>query len=107
MAARSPVTDIRKLAPLAILLVLAAVYLVREAFKTDDSAANKPVAPGEVLFCSWNVENLFDDANDKRNSTDEPYDNWFANNEKDRTLKFQRLAEALLKMNGGINFYCV
>jgi endonuclease/exonuclease/phosphatase family metal-dependent hydrolase len=105
MAARSQGIDLKKLAPLAILLIILVGYLVRESLKYEshgvDPVVGQPVQPGEYLFCSWNLENLFDDANDKRNSTDEPYDNWFANNEKDRNLKFQHLAEALLKMNGG------
>jgi endonuclease/exonuclease/phosphatase family metal-dependent hydrolase len=101
MTARTQGIDIRKLAPLAILLVIAGAYLVREAIKAEKPVASQAVGPGEFLFCSWNVENLFDDVDDKRNSTDEPYDNWFANNEKDRTLKFKHLVEALLAMNGG------
>lgn len=57
--------------------------------------------PRQVFFCFWNVENLFDDKDDKRNSTDEIYDNPFAKNKDLRQLKLDRLAEALLKMNDG------
>ncbi len=61
-------------------------------------------APGQVqelLFCFWNVENLFDDKNDKRNSIDEQYDNPFADNKALRDLKLDRIATAILKMNDG------
>jgi endonuclease/exonuclease/phosphatase family metal-dependent hydrolase len=65
------------------------------------SAAGEPSKPGEYLFCFWNVENLFDDHDDKRLQVDEPYDNWFARNATDRNLKYQHLSEALLKLNDG------
>ena len=56
----------------------------------------------EYFFCCWNVENLFDDQLDKRNSTDEPYDKGYANNEKIRKMKYDHLATAILAMNGGV-----
>jgi endonuclease/exonuclease/phosphatase family metal-dependent hydrolase len=55
----------------------------------------------EVFFAFWNVENLFDDKNDKRRSVDEEYDNPFADNAELRQLKLDRLATAILKMNDG------
>ncbi|CAN5598763.1 endonuclease/exonuclease/phosphatase family protein [soil metagenome] len=64
-----------------------------------------PAAPvaGEqdIFFCFWNVENLFDDKDDLRNSTDEPFDNAFAHNDDLRKLKLDHLATILSKMNGG------
>jgi endonuclease/exonuclease/phosphatase family metal-dependent hydrolase len=56
---------------------------------------------GTVFFCWWNVENLFDDKDDKRNSIDEEYDNPFAKDEKLRNLKLDRIASTLLAMNDG------
>jgi hypothetical protein len=56
----------------------------------------------EYLFCFWNVENLFDDKDDKRNSTDEPYDNAYADNAKILKLKLDRLATTIIAMNGGV-----
>ncbi|MFO0938261.1 MAG: hypothetical protein U0798_17285 [Gemmataceae bacterium] len=64
----------------------------------------KPAASGEarqITFCFWNVENLFDDQDDKRNSVDEPYDNAFSHNSKLRQLHYDHTAQMLLKMNGG------
>lgn len=103
MAARSPFFDVKKLTPVVILIILVVVLLIREGAKTErPGAATAPAAgPGEYLFCSWNVENLFDDIDDKRNSTDEPYDNWMAGKPDDLQLKLKHLSEALLKMNGG------
>lgn len=103
MAARSPFSDVKTLTAVILLIVLVIVVLVREAGKTDrPTTANGPAAgPGEYLFCTWNVENLFDDVDDKRNSTDEPYDNWMAGHPEDLQLKLKHLSEALLKMNGG------
>lgn len=64
----------------------------------SDSLSSKDL---EVFFCFWNVENLFDDKNDKRNSTDEPYDNPFAENRSLRDMKLDRLTTTILKLNGG------
>ncbi len=55
----------------------------------------------DLTFCFWNVENLFDDKDDKRNAVDEEYDNPFALNKDLRDLKYEHLATAFLKMNGG------
>ena len=60
-----------------------------------------PVAPGTVVFMFWNVENLFDDRDDKRNRTDEPYDTWFARNTDDCKLKYDHLTEIVMRENGG------
>lgn len=60
-----------------------------------------PDGSGTFLFCFWNVENLFDDNDDKRREVDEEFDNPFANDEKLRQQKLDHLAEILLKMNGG------
>ena len=60
-----------------------------------------PSKDQEIFFCFWNVENLFDDKNDKRNSIDEQYDNPFADNKPLRDLKLERLTTAILKMNDG------
>ncbi len=59
------------------------------------------VPPGAYQFCFWNVENLFDDTDDKRNTIDDPYDNWFATDVADRQLKYDHLSDALLRLNGG------
>lgn len=56
---------------------------------------------GKVSFMLWNVENLFDDIDDNRNSIDDPYDNWFAHDAATRQLKYERLTEIILKQNGG------
>ena len=60
-----------------------------------------PSKEQELFFCFWNVENLFDDKNDKRNSIDEQYDNPFADNKPLRDLKFERISTAILKLNDG------
>ncbi|HEY1379720.1 MAG TPA: endonuclease/exonuclease/phosphatase family protein [Gemmataceae bacterium] len=57
--------------------------------------------PGDYLFCFWNVENLFDDQEDRRLAVDRPYDTWFARDAAARTLKYRRLSEALVKLNDG------
>jgi endonuclease/exonuclease/phosphatase family metal-dependent hydrolase len=54
------------------------------------------------LFCFWNVENLFDDHDDHRESkADREYDTWFAREHAALQLKLDHLSEALVKLNGG------
>lgn len=60
-----------------------------------------PDGSGTYLFCFWNVENLFDDADDDRREIDEEYDNPFAADVGLRQEKYDRIAGALLAMNGG------
>ena len=56
---------------------------------------------GNYLFCWWNVENLFDDKNDKRRPVDEEYDDPFAEDGHLRQLKLDHIAGELLKLNAG------
>jgi hypothetical protein len=63
--------------------------------------AGEPVPPGTFVFMVWNVENLFDDRDDKRNRIDNPYDDWFAQDASARQLKLDHLAEIILRQNGG------
>ncbi len=93
---------------LALLLVLAFLWWVQHTPQPpapEPDLPPPPVAeagqPGDYLFCFWNVENLFDDRDDRRRSADEPYDNWFARDAAARTLKLQHLSDALVKLNGG------
>ncbi len=55
-----------------------------------------------ITFCHWNMENLFDDHDDKRRQPDEDYDQWFISKPEDRKAKYDKLASWLLKQNGGI-----
>ena len=56
---------------------------------------------GTFFFAFWNVENLFDDKDDKRRAVDEEFDNPFAENDKMRQEKLDHLANVFLAMNGG------
>jgi endonuclease/exonuclease/phosphatase family metal-dependent hydrolase len=93
-----------RLVAVVIALVGGLIYLSGVFHRGGDAAANQSVVAdgeNEFLFCFWNVENLFDDKDDKRREVDEAYDNPFAENQKLRELKFDRIASALLKMNDG------
>lgn len=98
------------------LMLLAALTIVFTttacAYKPTEQPQTPPAVPvakqqssesniQELVFAFWNVENLFDDKNDKRNSIDEPYDNPFAENKSLRDLKLERLTSAILRMNDG------
>lgn len=64
-------------------------------------AAAFPSGTRDVVFCVWNLENLFDDRDDHLKPPDEEYDAWFARDAAARTKKYHNLATALLKLNGG------
>jgi len=84
----------RSFAVLALLASLATCTAQSPAKPKDGEAK-------EYFFCFWNVENLFDDKDDKRNTVDEEYDDPFAENAELRKLKLDRLTSAILKMNDG------
>ena len=84
------------------LIVLAGVgYLIYHyggKLKRHDPAATAG-PPGSYLFCSWNVENFYDDA-DNPAFRDEKED-YFAANPDMFAKKVDHLADGLLTMNGG------
>jgi len=98
-----------------VLLVIGlGVYLLFQMKPTADPSPSpepNPAPPpaqttvvsgeNEFLFCFWNVENLFDDKDDKRREVDEAFDNPFAENKELRELKYSHIASALVGMNGG------
>lgn len=94
-----------KIAVVAVALVAGGIALAVYARRTDPAQnpppPAAPVPPGTVVFMFWNVENLFDDHDDRRNSIDDPYDNWFATDAAARKMKFDRLTEIILRQNGG------
>jgi hypothetical protein len=96
--------------PVAVALLILALILWWFQRGPEHSPAERPLPPppaagsdqpGEYLFCFWNVENLFDDREDRRPPKDRPYDEWFAHDAAARTLKLRHLSEALLRLNGG------
>ncbi len=91
-------TSLRRVPLFACLAALVLSSFV--ALGCKPTSAQAPPAGG-FLFCFWNVENLFDDRDDQRHGADKEYDHWFAHNDEDRQLKYDHLAEALLKMNDG------
>jgi len=92
----------RMLVVVAVVLGSGVLFLLTRAGGPAVSARGSNPANGDVLFCHWNVENLFDDKEDKRNSIDTEYDKSFAQNQKLRDLKYDHIATALLKMNAGV-----
>lgn len=79
-----------------------ALFVLTRPGNPEVSAQGSNPDQGEVLFCHWNVENLFDDKDDKRGTIDEEFDNPFAEDQKLRDLKYDRIASALLRMNKGV-----
>ena len=89
---------------LAVGAVIVACIALAVAFYLF-TAANRPgpgpVAgePGTYFFCSWNVENFFDDVDDPNNRDED--ENFFAAHPELFKEKVSHLAQALLLMNDG------
>ncbi len=110
---RPPALRADQLAP--VLLVILAVFLIlwfsqskpsapppgrpTDSLPLPDATATAPTPAEGYLYCTWNVENLFDDQDDP-DLHDEDED-WFGHNPAMFRLKLDRLAEALLRQNGG------
>ena len=80
------------------------VYFLPTPTPTPEEETNAALADGKgYLFCFWNVENFFDDVEDRRpTEPDKEYDAWFAaDNGKVFQQKLKNLTETLLKMNDG------
>lgn len=97
---------------LVLLIVVAAlIWLLRAREGPAQAPAPAPRQPGPVaeapaprtaegyLFCTWNVENLFDDRDDPA-SRDEDED-WFGRHPEMVRLKVEHLADALLRLDDG------
>jgi endonuclease/exonuclease/phosphatase family metal-dependent hydrolase len=88
---------------LGVVLIVALIVgaLVWAAYRTPP-AGHVPAAGEEgYFFCFWNVENLFDDHDDRRTGPDAEYDRWFAHDPAALQLKLDRLSEALVRLNDG------
>jgi endonuclease/exonuclease/phosphatase family metal-dependent hydrolase len=87
-----------------ILLGIAAgvAYVAKGCLKPQDAPTivSGDGRPGTAFFCSWNVENFYDDEDDPKN--DDDLEDWFGSDPAAFRAKVDHLAEALLKMNGGV-----
>ena len=96
-----------KVGVVVLVLAVGGIALVASRSNPEQQPTPTPapdgtaVEAGTVAFMFWNVENLFDDRDDKRNRIDNPYDDWFAQDADARKLKYDHLAEIILKQNGG------
>ena len=85
---------------LIALLAIALIGVVVAFFLCNRPATQQQAGPpGTYLFCSWNVENFFDDNDDPK--IGDKSEDWFGQNPEMFRLKVQHLAEALLMMNDG------
>src|SRR5262249_10335346 len=96
--------DPRRFAWLLLLVIAAAavLFLVDAIKSRRSSTTTETAAPGEYLFCFWNVENFFDDKLDGySHQPDKEYDAWFAESPKFLNMKLDHLSEALIALNDG------
>jgi endonuclease/exonuclease/phosphatase family metal-dependent hydrolase len=82
-------------------LVFLIAYWICTRHPEQHSSAPDSIGPKTVLLCHWNLENLFDDRDDRRRQPDEEYDQWFVNDPEARTWKYKRISDALLELNAG------
>ena len=97
-----------KIAIVVIVVVVVGVsYYLNRPDAPPDPGPQLPPGAKSVVFCHWNMENLFDDRDDRRRpGVDEDYDNWFARNPEDRRAKYAKLAresgvDVMLAGDGG------
>jgi endonuclease/exonuclease/phosphatase family metal-dependent hydrolase len=88
-----------RIAVVVLILVGAAIFV---AVSYQQQPAPHSIGEKGILLCHWNMENLFDDIDHPRRQPDEAFDNWFVEDPAARELKYQRLTEALLRLNDGI-----
>lgn len=86
---------------LLVLIAGISIYALLHHKQESPTPADVPGGAKTVVFCLWNMENLFDDKDDKRRPPDEDYDQWFINKPEDRKAKYDKLASWLLKQNDG------
>ena len=75
--------------------------------RSPGSGSRAPAPRGDVassaddyktyLFCTWNVENFYDDQDDPK--ANDEMENWYGQNPAMFQLKISRLADVLTKMN--------
>ncbi|MDR3636606.1 MAG: endonuclease/exonuclease/phosphatase family protein [Isosphaeraceae bacterium] len=85
-----------------VALIVAAIWLIRSD-QAPGPLPPRPTAPrvaGEgYVFCTWNVENLFDDTNDPHNHDED--EDWFAAHPEMVHEKVRLLADTLVRQNDG------
>jgi endonuclease/exonuclease/phosphatase family metal-dependent hydrolase len=87
-------------------LVAVAIFLIvhwsrSRAAPSAPSSAPTSLGAKTVVLCTWNLENLFDDRDDRRRFPDEEFDDWFVKDPAARLTKYERMSEALVRLNGG------
>ncbi len=93
-----------RLAVLAVACIALGVWLIQGRPGCEPSRSAIVAGPGEYQLCFWNVENLFDDRDDRRNASgDKEYDGFFSSNPEALQAKLGHLVDVLLsgEMNGG------
>jgi hypothetical protein len=90
---------------LGVLIVALGLWLLGPT--APDRPGRRPLPPAPdaadaagYLFCTWNVENLFDDEDDPSNADE--VEDWFGRNPLAAREKVDLLAQALRARNGGL-----
>jgi endonuclease/exonuclease/phosphatase family metal-dependent hydrolase len=86
----------------ALALVVIAVVILINSIRPPHPQPSAGASPDGYLFCFWNLQNLFDDHNDRRTGPgDKEVDAWFGENHVALNEKLDHLSKALLQLNDG------
>jgi endonuclease/exonuclease/phosphatase family metal-dependent hydrolase len=98
MAAKQVQSTLVSIVAAVALLIVGIIWYINEGREPES-----PPRAGDVHFCFWNVENLFDDDNREKDLlADKDYDDWFSTSPEDLKRKLDKHAEVLLALNKGI-----
>jgi endonuclease/exonuclease/phosphatase family metal-dependent hydrolase len=97
-AGRNPMIALGVIAVLVVVVVGYYVWTTFPKHRTPPPVVGDGKA-ATVLFCSWNVENFYDDRDDPK--VHDEMENWFGTDPAAFRTKVDHLAEGLLKMNDG------
>jgi endonuclease/exonuclease/phosphatase family metal-dependent hydrolase len=86
------------LAPLVLLLVVGGlIFAVSGCPNQPNPKPGIVTEPGTYLFCSWNVENFYDDEDNPKEHDE--MENFFGTNQPMVNVKVKNLSDTILKMN--------
>jgi hypothetical protein len=86
----------------AVAVIALVIYLAVRLSGPRPPSAEIPGGSDAIVFCFWNMENLFDDRDDDwSHPADKEFDDWMVADPAAREAKYRKLAGALLRLNVG------
>lgn len=86
----------------AVIVIALVIYLVVRLTSSRPPSAEIPGGSDAIVFCFWNMENLFDDRDDNwSHPADKEFDDWMVGEPAVRDARYRKLTGALLRLNAG------